>query len=183
MFRASVCLRLCMWVRVYVFNSKNAFGENWPPPIVIRCMAWDRVHDCIKVAKYINELITIIYRYYCDFSILSPSIALAIVRTFWWRPVPWITEPADPATVSILTHIAQKKYLQHKEKFELQFFEFLVHFLSLYSFGGFYLVNLVLWSHQPINFSMEIDYENSRAQICFSPCNHPSNTHRLRSCF
>lgn len=109
MFRASVCLRLCMWVRVYVFNSKNAFGENWPPPIVIRCMAWDRVHDCIKVAKYINELITIIYRYYCDFSILSPSIALAIVRTFWWRPVPWITEPADPATVSILTHIAQKK--------------------------------------------------------------------------
>lgn len=36
--------------------------------------AWDRVQctrECIKVAKYINELITIIYRYYCDFSVLS----------------------------------------------------------------------------------------------------------------
>lgn len=45
-------------------REKNAFGENGR--VDCYCMG-SCTREYIKVAKYINKLITIIYRYYCDF--------------------------------------------------------------------------------------------------------------------
>lgn len=116
----SIFFSLC---RFYGFISeKNAFGENWLSCDCYYCMG-SCIHVCIKVAKYINELITIIYRYYrCEFSILSLSIFL------WWLFVPLMVTCVrnrsripnrTPKHNDVLSHTHK-----HKEKFEMQFAKF-----------------------------------------------------------
>lgn len=125
------------------------------------CYCMGSCTRCFKVAKYINELITIIYRYYCDFRyyrcVLLWRSFVPLLYLYMFCHTVYPCPPFSILNVHIayrFTHERKKKPIFAKRNLKCK----MLVFVSLLSVG---FNELFLWSHRAINFSMEIDYENS----------------------